>query len=220
MEDQNRAELRRIYFENMRFLGPGVSEAHRAALDRAHDLRRFEIENYWKRATYFWGFQLVAFTALALTAYRGDVFAPLVLPVAVLGVFTSLAAIRTARGSKFWQENWEAHVDFLEDEVEGQLHKIVLMKADLQPSVSKVNERLLIILALGWTVIFALAFLVILYPALLTLEYDNAASLQLGFALIALLAGGAWIWDSPLSDVKDRAFHRSSMKRYKSDGQI
>lgn len=207
-------ELRRIYFEKMRFPAPGVSEAHRAALERAHDLRRFEIENYWRRATYFWGFQLVAFTALALTADHGAIFPPLALPVAVLGVLTSLAAIRTARGSKFWQENWEAHVDFLEDEVEGRLHKIVLMKAALQPSVSKVNERLLIVLAVGWTAIFALASLVILFPSLLTLSHDEAAALQVGLAFVALLAGGGWIWESPLSNIKDRAYLKDDMQPF------
>ena len=38
----------------------------KAALNRAHEIRKFEIELYWKRATYFWLLQAAVFTALGL----------------------------------------------------------------------------------------------------------------------------------------------------------
>ena len=37
------------------------------ALTLALDLRKFEIELYWKRATYFWGFIATAFAGYAIT---------------------------------------------------------------------------------------------------------------------------------------------------------
>ena len=37
------------------------------ALAYALDIRKFEIELYWKRATYFWGFIAAAFAGYALT---------------------------------------------------------------------------------------------------------------------------------------------------------
>src|SRR5258705_6442151 len=32
------------------------------AYEKAWDARKFEIDNYWKRATYFWAFQAASFT--------------------------------------------------------------------------------------------------------------------------------------------------------------
>src|SRR5262245_36084396 len=93
-----------------------VSEL-KAAHARAHEIRKFEIDLYWKRAAYFWAFQLIAFTALGLLLRDGD-FAQtrLLLIPAGIGAVTAFAGYLTARGSKFWQENWEAHVDLLEGE--------------------------------------------------------------------------------------------------------
>src|SRR4029077_3033597 len=78
------------------------------ALERAHELRKFEIENYWKRATYVWAYQAVAFAALGFLFKDGKI--PVLEFVAVpagLGAVTALAGWLTARGSKFWQQNWE-----------------------------------------------------------------------------------------------------------------
>ena len=45
-----------------------------------------------------------------------------------LGVVFSFAWLCVNRGSKFWQENWERHVDILENEVTGPLYKVVLSR--------------------------------------------------------------------------------------------
>lgn len=97
------------------------------ALKRAHDIRQFEIELYWKRATYFWAFQLIAFTALGLLLKDGEIKSmPLLRIPSSIGVITAFAGMLTARRSKFWQENWEAHVDLLEDETEERLTQVVI----------------------------------------------------------------------------------------------
>lgn len=120
-------------------------EQREAALNRAHEIRKFEIELYWKRATYFWVLQAAVFAAISLVWKAKDLGISPVIPVAfaALGLVTSLAGVLSARGSKFWQENWEHHIDMLEDEFEGRLHKTAYVGKDgLAWSVSGVNERL------------------------------------------------------------------------------
>lgn len=121
------------------------AELRRAALQRAHEIRKFEIELYWKRATYFWILQAAVFTAIGLTwKFAGSQLSPLIpVALAALGSVTSYAGWLSARGSKFWQENWEHHIDMLEDEFEGRLHKTAYVGADgIAWSVSGVNDRL------------------------------------------------------------------------------
>jgi hypothetical protein len=136
---------------------PGKNDKLDAACKSAHDIRQFEIELYWKRATYFWAFQAIAFTALGLLFKDGSIrplgqlsLGRLLIP-APIGVLTALAGWLTARGSKFWQENWEAHVDLLENETKVRLTHVVLCRDSPQFSVSRINQRLLGYLALGWS---------------------------------------------------------------------
>lgn len=120
-------------------------EARRAALDRAHDIRKFEIELYWKRATYFWLLQAAVFTAFGLILREENPETWGLVPVALscLGLLTALSGWLSSLGSKFWQSNWEHHIDMLEDEFEGRLHKTAWVGSiGARWSVSGVNERL------------------------------------------------------------------------------
>jgi len=60
-----------------------------AALEKAHDIRKFEIELYWKRASYFWTIIAVAFAGFfSLSAAQSggaNAFA-----IACLGLVVSL----------------------------------------------------------------------------------------------------------------------------------
>jgi hypothetical protein len=128
------------------------------ALARAHELRKFEIENYWKRATYFWAFQVAAFGLFGLIwkeiGSAGTLDRLSLLIPAGLGAVSAQVGWLTARGSKFWQENWEAHVDLLEGELEGRLTQVVLSKSGRQYSVSAVNQNFMLILMVSWVVVF------------------------------------------------------------------
>jgi hypothetical protein len=135
----------------------------RRALHRAYELRTFEIEHYWKRATYFWGFQIAIFAAFGLLwrelAGSGSASASAWNPVAVLlcglGVITAVANLLSAWGSRFWQKNWEKHIDALEKEVEGNLHKTIwLREGKVSFSVSRLNEALAWSLILFWGLLF------------------------------------------------------------------
>ncbi|HSX55683.1 MAG TPA: hypothetical protein VLG14_10320 [Sphingomonas sp.] len=115
-------------------LGLGLGERglarREAALKRAYELRSFEIELFWKRATFFFAGQVAIFAALAVMIRFDQMQSFYALPVALLGVCTAWLGWRSAQGAKFWQQNWERHIDILEDDIEGRLHKIVWLGAD------------------------------------------------------------------------------------------
>lgn len=127
-------------------------DARLAALTRAHVIRQFEIDLYWKRANYFWLLQAAVFAAIGLIwksnsgqGTDASAGAPAVISVALsaLGTIAAAASWYSAKGSKFWQENWEHHIDMLEDEFEGRLHKTAYVGIDgTRWSVSGVNDRL------------------------------------------------------------------------------
>ena len=90
-----------------------------------------------------------------------------------LGVVFSVGWYCVNRGSKHWQENWEKHLDILEDPIQGPLYKVVMkrrkprsLKESAQEiltgsgafSVSKINQLISIYVLLLWValVIWAL----------------------------------------------------------------
>lgn len=150
----------------------------RAALARAHHLRHFEIENYWRRATYAWAFQAAALVALGFAL---DKNADLTGAATALGALAALAATLTARGSRFWQRNWEAHVDLLETAFEGRLMQTVIDRQNSW-SVSRVNERFLGLLTIGWTAGFLASVLALGQDRL---ALGQAAGELVGFAAAA-----------------------------------
>ena len=129
----------------------------KAAFLRAHDIRKFEIELYWKRAGYFWLMQAAIFAALGLI-WKADETGELgLLPLGLAGIgfLTAVAAWFASEGSKFWQENWEKHIDQLEDEHEGALLKTVWIGEDgVRWSVSGTNGWLNIFFAIFWLSVF------------------------------------------------------------------
>ncbi len=142
-------DLRRRYFETLAL--PNYPPAKPPppslvnVLDRAHELRKFEIEHYWKRAQYFWGFQVAIFAAFGLLWKETTTspWQPLAFALTALGLLTAIANTLSAAGSKFWQKNWEYHIDLLEDRVEGRLHKTIWVpEGRVAYSVSGVNQTL------------------------------------------------------------------------------
>jgi len=146
-----------------RFSGEEAKEAFKVALDT----RKFEIELYWKRATYFWAFIAAAFVGFGASQSSPDKdFLSFFL--SSLGFVLSLGWVFANRGSKQWQENWEHHVDHLEDKVTGPLFKTTLPRAKpggvrewvghilVGPSahsVSKINQLISLYIALMWLVL-------------------------------------------------------------------
>ncbi|MCG8625167.1 MAG: hypothetical protein MJE68_24615 [Proteobacteria bacterium] len=138
------------------------------ALKEAHEIRRFEVGLYWQRSLYFWGFIvafLVGFTSL-LTAdnISSWVVEMGLLFLALLGFFTSFALLFVHKGSRFWQRNWELHIDFLEEEVTGNLHKCIIEESkhgewDSHYSLNKINRNFIVIIIIMWALLFAGAWM-------------------------------------------------------------
>lgn len=136
------------------------------ALERALDIRKFEIDLYWRRATYFWTFiaaTLAGFVAIQASSTSSKTDLSVLL--SSLGTVFSFGWLCVNRGSKHWQENWEYHVDMLEDSVQGPLYKVVLSRR--RPSgrrewfvhiltgpsafsVSKINQLISLFVTLMW----------------------------------------------------------------------
>ncbi|HUN56111.1 MAG TPA: hypothetical protein VMU29_13250 [Smithella sp.] len=78
--------------------------------EKALATRNFEIELFWKRALFFWGFIAAAFIALAGSHSK---YPRLAILLSCFGVVCSLCWTLANRGSKYWQENWETKVDLV-----------------------------------------------------------------------------------------------------------
>jgi hypothetical protein len=96
------------------------------ALKTALDVRKFEIDLYWKRAAYFWTFIAATFVGFGAAQQLADEGARVDLSVvsSCLGIIFSFSWFCINKGSKYWQMNWEKHVDMLEDEKVGPLYKL------------------------------------------------------------------------------------------------
>ncbi len=114
------------------------------AFEVAWNVRDFEISMYWKRATYYWAFITSIFIAYFHVLNSSNLFVlhNLVLFLVILiGCVFSLAWVLTNISSKFWQNNWEYHINFLESEISGDIYGTVLYKKgrEFHPSISKIN---------------------------------------------------------------------------------
>jgi hypothetical protein len=136
------------------------------ALIEARENRKFEIDLYWKRAGYFWVFIALTFGGYATLQTR-PVLAFL---TACSGFVFSLAWYFVNRGSKQWQENWELHVDLLEDDVAGPIYKTVVQRSPTcfyklnEPypfSVSKINQLLSLYVTIVWLALIGRMFAIV-----------------------------------------------------------
>ncbi|MBI0400395.1 RipA family octameric membrane protein [Cyclobacterium marinum] len=123
------------------------------AYEMAWEAKNFEIENYWKRANYFWAFQVASFAGyfsfLGSISYSNHPQA--LFAIISIGILTAFAWALINKGSKTWQRHWEIHVDMLEEKVTGPLYKVVT--TDRTFSVSKINEIVSRFFILIWIVL-------------------------------------------------------------------
>ncbi|WP_191014333.1 hypothetical protein [Treponema zioleckii] len=125
----------------------GTKKGIKAAYKKACECRDFEIDLFWKRGTYFWAFILASFTAhFALFSLvfsnseeksANEISLKVIcnLPgLALFGLavtaffcfFFSYLWVLVQKGSKFWQTNWERHIDNLEEYVTGKLFDCIM----------------------------------------------------------------------------------------------
>lgn len=130
------------------------------AYQKAHDLRKFEIELYWKRALYFWGFEaafMLAFGKICTESPFTNYQHFLLSIISLLAFCFSCLWLLAQEGAKRWQENWEFHIDMLEESISGNLYKTVLHKNNTVHnfySVSKINKAICFLFIILWAVLF------------------------------------------------------------------
>jgi len=192
------------YLEQFGIEPPNPAKRRRA-LQHALDIRKFEIELYWKRTAYFWTLIAAALAAYGAVQVGKDVPERQHLSVLVgaLGFVLSFSWFCVNRGSKRWQENWENHVDMLEDDIIGPLYKTVAGRPPIAEhvalgptgrrllkhwltgpssfSVSKINQ----IVSLFVTALWVPMIYVTLAPFRLAASVDWFAVTVLGLAVIA-----------------------------------
>lgn len=125
---------------NSKNRGSNKSESETSIAGKAFEFvketRKFEIENYWKRATYFWAFTASIFAALFIVKDKN--INDLEFSTICLGLIVSFAWHLTNIGSKSWQRHWEKHLDLMEDFFIGPLYKTI--NYNITYSVTKINE--------------------------------------------------------------------------------
>ena len=186
------------------------------ALENALDIRKFEIDLYWKRATYFWLLNGAAFVGYITAANNKPPHDDLLVVIACIGLVLSFAWYLVNRGSRQWQDNWESHVDMLEDCVTGPLYKTVLRAPETdgvmkhllsgagQFSVSKINIIVSAFVVVIWVILIIRAMM----P--LDTKIPISYLLPLVFALLAIVTMLKWGKTSESDNIGVRATLRTT----------
>lgn len=119
------------YRKKMNFpKGKEEYSAKKKAFELAHEIRKFEIELFWKRGTYYWAFILASFTAFffvlgieKISENKKQIYLCL---TSFFAFLFSWLWVYMNKGSAFWLKNWEEHINHLENEFSGDLYKVFL----------------------------------------------------------------------------------------------
>lgn len=166
-------DKRRSYFNCLKVDSDDLKKIA-IAFEKAHDIRKFEISLYWQRSTFILGFlSLLAVTlAYCFSTYldkdssENTKFILLLTTTAIslLGFIMSMIWKKIIKAGKYWQNNWEFHINVLEPYVSGNLHKIhFYMKKghnrySIHDSILEIANRIAVL----WTLVFFTAsFLII-----------------------------------------------------------
>jgi len=178
------------------------SEKAEKALHYALDIRKFEIGLYWQRAAYFWtliGASFAGYIAI-LSAMHLDNKPLMAFMLSCIGFVFTFAWFQVNRGSKYWQENWENHVDMLEDSVIGPLYKTVLHRpatksilencitGPMAISASKTNQIVSLFTLILW-IVLAFYSIYISYQSVLYYIGEGAVGLITVIFFLLLLFG-------------------------------
>jgi hypothetical protein len=182
------------------------AEKPEKTLDAILDIRKFEIDLYWKRTTYHWAFIAAIITGYFIVtssmtkAANGDLL-KLQYFLICLGIIFSTAWYFVNRGSKYWQNNWESHLDVLEDKVIGPLYKTNLNKTyfrerfwhllDSYPfSPTKINHLLSLFMIFVWISLlldFCLKNFITDFKFTLNLSFNKDSLLYILISIITIV---------------------------------
>ncbi len=175
------------------------------ALDRAWKLRDSEVDLYWRRTLYCWGFLIAIFGAFVaifsnisskvIQLQYVDTIKSFVLNdisnsdetqffkygclliLALLGVIFSVAWIAINLGSKYWQVIWEDHIRLLEEEYHANLYNTLPHEYNntFEISVTDTNLKVSILITIFWSCVY------------FALAYSKFSDYMLLLALLFLL---------------------------------
>lgn len=84
--------------------------------DKIFELRKFEIENFWKRTLFFWGTIAIIYAGY----FKAD-FENFQIIIPLIGLLFNIIFSLSTRGSKYWQEHWESIAVIYENELDFEL---------------------------------------------------------------------------------------------------
>ena len=156
------------------------------AYTQAADIRKFEIGLFWHRAAFFWAFIVAIYTAYfnVLKEKISSHGSFPVLALSALGLFFCFSWLLSSKGSKHWQENWENHLDLLEDDITGPLYKTYKTKSYSESKIA---------ITAGW-VVTVYAYGLLLYEVLnfteqtLNMQGTSAMGISVTFMIFVSVA--------------------------------
>lgn len=152
-------------------------------LNQAINFRDFEIKLSWERTKYFSAIVVAIF--VAYYSSRSNPLLRMIFPS--LGYVSTFIWLCLNRGSKFWQENWEKHIEILSIKLDRPIMGIVMvpynppckLTSSYHYSVSRCNMTLSIMFLLFW------AFLIV-YNTYYSNNSNNVCS-KIFFCFIAIV---------------------------------
>ncbi|WBX93385.1 hypothetical protein [Pseudoxanthomonas mexicana] len=184
------------------------------AFEVALEARRFEIQMYWTRTAYFWTISAAALAGFFALEAQDKVNPIYPFSVSCIGAVLALGWGLANKGSKYWHENWEHHVQLLEDSIVGPLHKTLVyrpaeplrMRRDFfsqvltgpaEFSVSKINSIFSWFFFVVWLVLVVLTVPKAAPCAEYVFDYRYAlmGAVSIVFAIALLWLGRSWLKD-------------------------
>lgn len=131
----------------------------REAYDKSHASKNFEIELYWKRATYTWTLiaALITFCGLLINPYftkdkdDGLIFVAFV--TSVIGILVTIVCNLIIESGERWKKNWEVHTALLEPLFSGSLYATHVVSSENRLSIAKLNNALYLMFLFIWILI-------------------------------------------------------------------
>jgi uncharacterized membrane protein YhaH (DUF805 family) len=172
------------YSSSFGLKNPENKKLHKKAFNKAWETRNFEIDKYWQRSAYYWGFIALIFTGyvIVVTGKSNETANGMHLDfyLILLGIIFSFGWLLVINASKRWQENWEKHIDCLENKITGPLYKTLYYKGHKYYSVSGINKILAKVVIVTWGVLLIQYFYV-------NLEYILKYPKEIIFSLLLLI---------------------------------
>lgn len=167
------------------------NDVFREALKIALETRTLEINLYWKRSAYFVAFISVVFIGYYKIGCNEHLLKTL---LAGMGFLLSVLWYAANRASKFWQENWEAHIKELSIKlgipifgiIKKPQHAWLKMLSHYPYSVSRINQMFSMLISIAW--------MFVLIPEVSTSFGASTNCCKLLAAVITFLACAVLSW--------------------------